>query len=99
MVEPESQVQLECHAGPTGSLRHSPRPYFVYRDHDGAITEQNSGVLPWGEPIQMFLDHDKIKIPESASSIASTGQAAMIDLVSISDDELELITRLRTSVS
>jgi len=47
----------------------------------------------------MFLDHDKIKIPESASSIASTGQAAMIDLVSISDDELESITRLRTSVS
>jgi hypothetical protein len=43
-----------------------------------------------GEPIQ---------IPASPSLAASMGRAEVIDLVSISDDELELITRLRTSAS
>jgi hypothetical protein len=82
-----------------GELFEADAKIWVHLDHDGAISRSEDAYLPTGESLQMFLASKKIKIPESASNIASTGIGAMVDLVSIKDDELELITRHRTSAS
>jgi hypothetical protein len=69
------------------------------------LIEANAKILssPTGERIVAEIlssqNLEPIQIPASPSSAASMGQALMIDLVSIGDDELELITRLRTSAS
>jgi hypothetical protein len=69
---------------------------FVALDEaNGAITDQ-TGVPGYPGAVCHPATGEPIKIPSSA---ASTCQIAMIDLVSISDDELELITRHPTSAS
>jgi hypothetical protein len=81
-----------------GELIEGTEKIWIPLDDDGAISREDAGRhAATGEPIESFLASKEIKIPESG--IASTGIGAMIDLVSIGDDELELITRHRTSAS
>lgn len=90
-----SQVQFALPYAILKELFEANTKILVALDDDGAITEQ-AGVPGHPHVLRVYRTGEPIEIPSSA---ASTCQGAEIDLVSISDDELELITRHRTSAS